>query len=506
MNAVQEVVARARQRDQSCAPLVEAIRAFGEAGHLPMHVPGHKQGHGVDPETLFDLGLEPFLSNVTTLNGLDDRRESWGVQPAAEQLAADLWGADRSFFLVNGSSSSMQIALASVCGPGEELIIARNVHKSVMNGLIVTGARPVFLQPAFDDELQIAHTPTPEALRDALERHPDARAVVIVCPTYYGVAADTRELADICHAFDRPLVVDDAWGAHFGFHPDLPDSSVECGADIAVSSIHKTLNGLSQSSILSIQGPRVDPQIVAARVGLLQTTSTNSLILASIDATRRMLALNGEQLYTRLLEVVRAARTEIHGLPGLSVLGHEVVGRPGAYGLDETKIVIDVRELGITGYEASDYLRANHGVCLELQDTRRILAVATLGDDAETLRRFVDALRDLATSGGNGTTRSIPAMPRSTELQTQCVMRPRDAYFGPAQRVPLEESEGRIAAENPSPYPPGIPIVACGERITRPIIDYLRADIAAGALLADAADVGLETIRVVAGSPAGVAQ
>jgi arginine decarboxylase len=500
MNVVQESVSQAKKLDHSRAPLVEAIRAFNAANHLSMHVPGHKQGRGIDPQTLLDLGLDAFRSDVTTLNGIDDRKESWGVQPAAEQLAADAWGADQSFFLVNGSSLSMQVALTTVCSPGDEVIVARNVHKSVINGLIVIGARPVFLQPGLDDELEVAHTPTPDALQQTFERHPGARAAVIVCPTYYGVSADTRALADVCHAFDRPLVVDDAWGAHFRFHPDFPEDSLSCGADIAVSSIHKTLNGLSQASVLFMQGQRVDPTVISYRVGLLETTSTNSLILASIDATRRLLTLHGHELYTRLLEVLRAARAEIDELPGLSVLGHEVVGRPGAYGLDETKIVVDVLGLGMSGYEASDYLRAHHRLCVELHDRRRVMAVVTLADDAETLHRLVEAFRDLARQARphNGGTRGRPPAPLPTELVTDCVMRPRDAYFGPAEHVPLAESEGRIAAENPSPYPPGIPVVVCGERITRPIIEYLGTDLAAGAMLADTADESLETIRVVA--------
>jgi arginine decarboxylase len=504
MNVVQQSVAKAQKHDHTQAPLVDAIRAYNTGDHLSMHVPGHKQGRGIDPQTLQDLGLDAFRSDITMLNGLDDRSESWGVQPAAEQLAADAWGADQSFFLVNGSSLSMQVALASVCSPGDEVIVARNVHKSVINGLIVVGARPIFLQPALDDELEVAHTPTPDALRQTFERHPGARAAVIVCPTYYGVGADTRSLADVCHEFDRPLMVDDAWGAHFRFHPEFPEDSLSCGADLAVSSVHKTLNGLSQASILNIQGPRIDPTVISYRVGLLETTSTNSMILASIDATRRLLVQHGEQLYTRLLEVLRPARAEIDELPGLSVLGREVVGRPGAYGLDETKIVVDVLQLGMSGYEASDYLRGEHGVCVELQDRRRVMAAVTLADDAETLHRLVEGFRGLSRQARPHvpTSHGRPPAPRPTELATECVMRPRDAYFGQAEHIPLHEAEGRIAAENPSPYPPGIPIVVCGERITRPIIEYLATDVAAGALLADTADSSLETIRVVAGEPA----
>jgi arginine decarboxylase len=272
-----------------------------------MDVPGHKQGRGLDPQTVQELGIESFVADITSLNGIDDRNESWGVQTSAEELAAALFGADQSFFLVNGSSLSMHVAVCSVVSPGEEIVVARNVHKSVIGALIISGAQPIFLQPELDDELEIAHTPTPDALRAALSAHPQAKAAVVVSPSYYGVAADIRGLAEACHERDLPLVMDDAWGAHFAFHPDFPEASIKAGSDIAVASIQKTLNGLQQASILSIQGPRVDPTIVSYRVGLLETTSTSSVILASIDATRRLLALRGEELYTRRLQVVRAA-------------------------------------------------------------------------------------------------------------------------------------------------------------------------------------------------------
>ena len=457
---------------------------------------GHKLGRGVDSRTLSVLGEQTFAADLAAIKSLDDRRERKKVVDRAHRLAAELFGAKQSFFLVNGSFLSVQAALLAIAGPDEEVLVGRNVHRSVAAGLILGGQRPVFMAPDFDDERAIAHPVTSETMRAALDAHPAAKGVMVVSPSYYGVSADLAGQARACHEHAIPFAVDDAWGVHFGFHPDLPESPIAAGADLSIGSVHKTVGGLAPASILSVQGDLVDVEALQQRIDLLETTSPSVPVLASIDGWRRAMALDGEATMTRVLELARRARKEIGEIDGLTVMGEEVLDRPGACGLDETKIVVDVSALPVTGFTAWDYLDREHHVLLELEDHRRLVAIVTPADDDATIDRLVAALRSCARWAEGQPVEPVD-LPRPSELQTELAMTPRQAFFADTVQVPLSNAVGLIAAEMASPYPPGVPIVLPGERITQAIVDYLGEVVRATALIPDARDPELKQILVV---------
>jgi arginine decarboxylase len=491
LDKLKEPLTRSRSLDQSSAPLADALSQFVEMQYTLFAIPAHKQGRALPHDVVDALGLDVFRHDVPMLNGLDDIHESKQLQEGAQELAAELIGAKQVFYVVNGSTLAIQCAVTAVAGPGEKLLVARNVHKSVISGLIVGGIEPVFLEPEIDDERDLAHGLDPALVARMLDEHPDARGVLAVSPSYYGVASDLCALAEACHERGVPLIGDDAWGAHFPFHPDLPEGSLASGADLAVVSLHKGLVGLQQASALAVRGDLVDPTVVEYRVGLVETSSLTPLILASADLSRRLMALHGEELLERALSLARGAREEIASMDGLDVLGHEVLGRPGAHALDETKLVIDVSGRATNGYDACDWLRNERRVLVELADHRRIEAVVTVGDDEESVRTLVDAVRAIPEGDG------AAEVPPTSSLRTELVMRPRDAYFAPGEHVALEKAVGRVVGEKVTPYPPGVPVLVPGERLEANHVEYLRKIVELGANVTDVADSQLETIRVV---------
>jgi arginine decarboxylase len=483
--------------DHTCAPLVEALRVYHDRHMLPFTTPGHKCGRGVDPEARATLGMEAFVGDVSVGGGIDDTHQTRDLLRRAERLAADAFGAEHSYFLLNGSSLSNQIALLSVVGPGDEVVVARNAHKSVQTALVLSGARPVYVRPSLDTDLEVAHGVTVQALRATLHAHPCAKAAVIVSPTYFGVCADVRALSDLCYERGLSLIVDEAWAPHFPFHPALPPSAMACGADIGVASIHKVLSGFTQSSILNLQGDRVDAARVVTWVGLLQTTRPSAFILASIDACRRQMALHGRALLTRTLALGAYAHAAINRIPGLRTLGPEVLGRPGAVARDPTKLVIDVRGLGLSGYAAEAWLRQHRHIAVEMSDHRRVVALLTIADDTRTVDCLIDALRALAAAAPGTTAGRAALLCDPGALETESVLTPREAVFAPARHVPLATAGGAIAADTITPYPPAIPILAPGERITEPIVAYLHASLATGMHVTGIADPMQPLLRVV---------
>jgi|tagenome__1003787_1003787.scaffolds.fasta_scaffold20985026_4 arginine decarboxylase len=487
---------------QEEAPVSEAIAEWHASGMLTFGIPAHKGGRSLPPALLDAVGERVFWNDVEMSNGLDTRDESYGVQDRAEELAAEAFGAEQSFFSVNGSSLSLQAAIMAVAGGGRKLIIARNSHKSVDAGLIAGGVDPVWVQPPLDEELQVAHVVTPEAIGEALESHPDAAGVLIVSPTYYGIAGDIAGIADVCHQHDVPLLSDDAWGLLFAFHPELPETALAQGADLAVGSFHKTLPALGQTSLLSIQGDRIDPDRLSLCLGNMETTSTTGLLISAADACRREMALHGEELLSETLRLARDARAELSAMDGLSVMGNEVLGRRGAKELDETRIVIDIEGLGINGFAAADWLRENHRLTVELMDHRRLMPLISVGDDEESVGRLMAAMRDLVERADEVEGDTVE-MPPSHSLITEQVISPSEAFYSKAKMVPLAEAAGEICAESIAPYPPGIPIAAPGERITQPIVDYLSAGVEAGMFVEGVIDTSLEQVRVVEESASG---
>jgi lysine decarboxylase len=334
-------------------------------------------------------------------------------------------------------------------------------------------------------------------VEQAWQEHPDAAGALIVSPTPYGTCADISSIASLCHRRGKPLIVDEAWGAHLPFHPDLPTWAMDAGADVCVVSVHKMGTGFEQGSVFHRQGDLVDPDQLSACADMLMTTSPNVLVYAALDGWRRQMVQHGHHLLDAALTLAGQVRQDIDALPGLHVLREEFLGAEASHDLDPLHVVIDVSDLGVTGYDAADWLRENHRLDMGLSDHRRMEATLSLADDAQTAARLMSALTDLTKQAGTLPPARQVELPSAAELELEPAMLPRDAFFAPKETVPASHAAGRICAEQITPYPPGIPVIIPGERITVELLDYLRSGVSAGMQLPDAADPALDTIRVV---------
>ncbi len=484
--------------DHSRVPVLEALQEFRRRGDVAYGPPGHKQGRGVDPRVADIVGLDVFRSDVLALNGLDDRRQSQGVLSQAQELMADAVGAEQAFFSTCGSSLSVKTAMLSVAGPGEKLLLSRNAHKSVIAAVVVNGVRPIWVHPKFDAERHLAHPPEPDDVRRRLEEHPDAKGMLLITPTEWGTCADVAGVARVCHEFDVPLIVDEAWGAHLPFHSALPPWGMDAEADLVVTSVHKMGGAIEQSSVFHLQYDRVSPEVLKQREDLLGTTSASTLVYATLDGWRRQMVEHGHELLEGALHRALRIRSTLDDLPGLRPMGHEVVEEGFAASYDPLKLVIDVRELGITGMQAAEWLREHRHVDVGGSDSCRISASITHADDDETEKILLDALRALVDNADSLEKQSPVHRPAPSDLELEQAMVPREAFFAPVEHVPAERAAGRISAETISPYPPGVPAIAPGEVITEAVLDYLRSGVEHGVLIPDAADPSVKTLRVVA--------
>jgi arginine/lysine/ornithine decarboxylase len=475
------------------APIVEALQTYGTTRTIPFSTPGHKGGAGLDRELRQLLGSQ-FFANDVWLNTADHDR---GVR-LAEELAARTWGAERSFFLVNGSSSGNQAFLLANVKPGDEVVVGRDMHQSLLAALILTGARPVYVAPRLHPSLHVGLGVATEDITAVLDAHPAARLVALTSPTYWGVATNLREIVAKAHARDVAVYVDEAWGPHFGFHPGLPPSAMNCGADGAVTSPHKLLSGLSQAALLNVRGTRVDSARVGSAVKLMQTTSPLMPVLASLDACRRQMALKGPDLLERTIQLAQRARCELRSLPGVDVLDAASLGLPLRQ-YDPTRLVIDVQGLGLTGYLAERLLRDRFGIAPEMSDRAGIVCLVTIGDTPETVQDLVRAIASLHRRPAPSATATCPRVAGEAIAAGQQALTPREAYFASSREVPLALTVGEVAAEAVIPYPPGIPVLTPGEVISAFKVDCLREGMTAGMHVRGAADTTLQTLRVVRG-------
>ncbi|HEV7527879.1 MAG TPA: DegT/DnrJ/EryC1/StrS family aminotransferase [Solirubrobacteraceae bacterium] len=506
INTVKAHVERRRspvRADQSTVPIADAIADYWDRGMLTFSIPAHNGGRGPLPEFARWTGAETARADLPMSHGLDTRDRAWQVQATAQKLFAEASGAKQTMFSTNGSSMSVRIAILSVVGPGEELVLARNGHKSSFAGLVLSGAKPVYLDPVYDDSLEIALGPTAGDLAQLLAEHPSALAALVFTPSYYGTSADVRALADVCHDRGLPLVTDDAWGLDYsiGTHPALPRGAIARGSDLAIGSVHKSLTGLSQTSVLSVGSDRVDTERLQLCWELEESTSASALLLSSIDGARAQFVREGTQLLDRAVRSARLLRERLAAeVPELSVVASERLATVrGVHGVDPTHVMIDTSSVGLTGYEADDWLRDECHIDVELVDHRRIMPLVTFAHDEDDVARLVGALRRLVDERGRAP-REAPfsELPRAAELRTEQAMLPRDAFFSPTEMVDLAKAGGRISAELVTPYPPGIPVVAPGERYTDAILSYLKQVADAGGFLEGAADQSLGRLRVVA--------
>jgi arginine/lysine/ornithine decarboxylase len=482
--------------DHREAPLLEGVLAYQRHGIIPFSTPGHKLGIGADEELRETFGERTFLSDIPLGGGVGDTHFGGEALRVAEAMAADTWHADRSFFLLNGSTAGNHAFMLATVQPGDKVIVSRDLHKSLLVALILTGAIPIYVSPRLHPELNVGLGISVEEVAATLELHPDAKLVVVVSPSYCGVASDLEGIATIAHARGIPVYVDEAWGPHFHFHPALPRSAMASDVDGAVTSVHKVLGGLTQAAILNVRAQLVDPDRVRTTVGMVQTTSPSVLVLASIDAARRQMALHGEAMLERTIALAENARRQLQALPGVSVLD---ANQLGIEGFDLTKLVIDVDGLGMTGYQVEDALRNRFGVGPEMSDLVGVVCLVTIGDTEASIQRLVDAFVTLSRErrhvGNRGAgRRSSGAAVAAAEL----AMSPREAFFAPPRAVPLDQAGGEISTELVIPYPPGIPVLAPGEVITMEKVAYLSEGVAHGMYISGPADPKLRTIRVVA--------
>ncbi|MPQ44232.1 aminotransferase class I/II-fold pyridoxal phosphate-dependent enzyme [Clostridium tarantellae] len=481
--------------DQNQTPLFHALMEYVNRDTIPFHVPGHKKGVGIDEEFKNFIGENPFKIDVTVFKLVDSLHHPTGPIKEAQKLVSDCYGSDASFFSIHGTSGAIQSMIMSAVNSGDKILVPRNVHKSVTAGIILSGAIPVYMQPELDKKLGIAQGVTPETVKTTLEANKDAKAVLIINPTYYGVSTDIKQIVDIVHSYNIPLLVDEAHGPHLGFNDTLPISAMDAGADICSQSTHKIIGSLTQGSLLHVKSKYITPERVQQILNLMQTTSPSYIIMASLDCARRQIALQGKELMKKTIELCNYAREEINKIPGFYCFGKEILNTPGVFALDSTKLTITCRDLGITGYELDMLLSNKYHIQMELSDLYNVLAVGSFGDTKKSIDKLICALKEISeeyTSKGNIKPDfiDIPPIPKRALI-------PRDAFYGEKISVLLEDSIGKISGEFLMAYPPGIPVLCPGEIITNEIVQYVKELKTAGLYVQGTEDQNVDYIKIV---------
>jgi arginine/lysine/ornithine decarboxylase len=484
-------------RSQSETPLVDALNLCVHTPDAPFYTPGHKRGQGISPVLTALLGTQVFQADLPELPELDNLFAPDAAIQQAQELAAAAFGAEQTWFLVNGSTCGVIAAILATCNPGDKIILPRNVHQSAISGLVLSGAMPVFVQPEYDSTLGIAHGIPPIAVQQALVEHPDVKAILMVYPTYYGVCGDVAAIAQLARQHKIPLLVDEAHGAHFGFHPSLPTPALAAGADLSVQSIHKTLSAMTQAAMVHVQGQRVDRDRLTKALAMVQSTSPSYLLLASLDAARQQMATMGQALLEQTLKLAEAARSRLSQSPGFSLLMPDQAGTPGFVSLDRTRLTVTVANLGMDGFTADRILHQQFGVTAELPTLRHLTFIFSIGNTPADVDQLVAALRTLAAAEKSPTTQNNRPEALYPQLPTSMALAPRDAFFAPTATVPIEQSIHCVSAELVCPYPPGIPVLFPGEVITQTAIAYLRQVLTSGGMISGCTDPTLNSLKVV---------
>ena len=482
---------------QSQAPIFDTLYARLKRNVTSFHTPGHKNGKGLDKKLREISGKNIYHFDVTVFPEVDSLHDPIGPIKKAQSLMAEAYGVQHSFFLVNGSTVGNQAMLMSVCNPGDSVIVTRNAHKSVLAGVVMAGIWPIWIQPKVDQNLDILFDPLPEQIEAAIQQFPEAKAVFVTSPTYNGVTADLVKISEIVHRHGKVLLVDEAHGPHLMFHEDLPISAVEAGADICVQSTHKILSALSQGSVLHFNSEILDINRVKKIVSMLQTTSPNYLILASIDLARRQAVMDGERILERVIRIAEDARKRINRTRHFfSFTRKEIQAR--SYDLDVTKLTINVTKSGLSGKEIDAILAKEYNIQVDASDIFNLIAILGVGSDKKDVDKLVSALEEID-SKYHGTAKNWSLQIPS--LSTEMVMMPREVFLlKKTKRVPLSKAPGYISAQTLTPYPPGIPILIPGERITKEICAYL-TDMSEKDLRVSGQETDtLRTIKVVATS------
>ena len=482
---------RVMKLDQSRAPLYEAMREHRLNRVVPFDVPGHKGGRGNRTLTEF-LGENCLKNDVNSMKPLDNLCHPVSVIKQAQELAADAFGAENSIFIVNGATGAVQAMIMSLCKAGDKIILPRNVHRSAINALVVCGAVPVYVNPGVNSGLGIPLGMTPEEVERAVIANPDAKPVLVNNPTYYGICSDLKKIVEIAHRHGLKVLCDEAHGTHFYFGEGLPVSGMAAGADMAAVSVHKTGGSLTQSALLLL-GKGINPDYVRQIINLTQTTSASYLLMASLDLARQNLALNGREFYAKTVEYVGYARNEINAAGGYYAFGNELCDGGAFYAFDCTKLSVHTRAMGLAGIEVYDLLRDEYGIQIEFGDIGNILAIITGGDRTLEIERLLSALSEIKRLYG----RSPVGLYDHEYINPIVDMPPQTAFYAERETMSIESAAGRICSEFVMCYPPGIPILAPGERITADILDYIAFAKEKGCSLTGCRDMRVEMLDVV---------
>ncbi|MFC4617203.1 aminotransferase class I/II-fold pyridoxal phosphate-dependent enzyme [Camelliibacillus cellulosilyticus] len=478
-------------------PLFNGLIHYIKSNPVPFHIPGHKKGRGMNPVFRDFIGENALAIDLINIAPLDDLHHPHGMIREAQALAADAFGADATFFSVQGTSGAIMTMVLAATSPGDKILVPRNVHKSVLAAIIFSGALPVFIYPEVDHELGISHGISTQAVVKAINQHPDAKALLVINPTYFGVACNLTEIVKMAHKHKIPVLVDEAHGVHIHFHEDLPVSAMSAGADMAATSVHKLGGSLTQSSVLNVKEGLISIDRVQSILSMITTTSTSYILLASLDAARHYLVAKGHEQISAAIALAQYARERINAINGLYAPGKEILHSKATYALDPTKLLVSVKGLGITGYEAEVWLRDQRCIEVELSDLYNVLCLITPGDDQESIAALIDGFHAMAKAFSKNKSGEHKKMPVHVPEMPRLALSPRDAFYAETEVVPFKASAGRIIAEFVMVYPPGIPIFTPGEIITSDNLDFIIENIEAGLPVQGPEDPSLKTLKVV---------
>ncbi len=477
--------------NQERAPIYEALEKFGKMRVVPFDVPGHKRGRG-NPELTRLLGERCVSMDVNSMKPLDNLCHPVSVIREAEMLAAQAFGAAHAFLMVGGTTSAVQSMILTVAKRGEKIILPRNVHRSVMGAMVLCGAVPVYVNPECDHRLGIPLGMSVEAVKKAVAENPDAKAILVNNPTYYGICSDLRSIVEIAHSHGMLCLADEAHGTHFYFSDELPVSAMAAGADMAAVSMHKSGGSLTQSSLL-LTGPAMHEGYVRQIINLTQTTSGSYLLLSSLDISRRNLALRGEEAFKRVAGLARYARKEINLIGGYYAYSKELINGDSIFDFDETKLSVNTLEVGLAGIEVYDLLRDEYDIQIEFGDLGNILAYLSIGDRPRDIERLVSALAEIRRRFA----KDPAGLMKQEYIDPEVAVSPQDAFYADKESLPIMETDGRICSEFVMCYPPGIPILAPGERITKDILDYIQYAKEKGCSMTGPEDPAIERLNVL---------
>lgn len=477
--------------DQEKAPIYEALEEFRKNRIVPFDVPGHKRGRG-NPELVALLGQQCVGIDVNSMKPLDNLCHPISVIREAEELAAEAFGAAYAFLMVGGTTSSVQSMVLSVCKKGDKIILPRNVHRSVINALVLNGAIPIYVNPDMDEKLGIALGMKVSQVERTIRENPDAVAVLVNNPTYYGICSDLKAIVKIAHANGMKVLADEAHGTHFYFGENMPVSAMAAGADMASVSMHKSGGSLTQSSFL-LTGPDMNPGYVRQIINLTQTTSASYLLLASLDISRKNLTLRGQEEIRKVVALAEYAREEINSIGGYYAYTSELINGDSIFDFDKTKLTINTLGIGLAGIEVYDLLRDEYDIQMELGDIANVLAYVSIGDRERDMERLISALMDIKRKYSQDNT----GMYTQEYIEPKVAVSPQSAFYAEKESLPLMETKGRICSEFVMCYPPGIPILAPGEEITADILEYIVYAKEKGCSMTGPEDPGIERLNVL---------